>query len=413
MSGGGGLESHPRLTDGVLYRSCGNNVTMKKARDILLTIAPEDFKTSLSTCFNYTENYRANSHQALQHHAGQKVNAQISLCAPPRTGVQQFLVNLHWSTANVNLILDEAHENRENTFVDSKDAKSIVCANIATVQKPGKSWTRRKYLDHDWDQSRTFAVTPMTHLILQTEKLTEMKSETRVMKTKRTGSAVTLLNISFFESESAFRSLNEIFLMIIDPKTSEYFRNPVTGKFKKDFVFVVDNGPSSAPGNILVKMCLMRIFHVLNLNCLCQVSYAEYHSKRNPVERVHAEENKELSRHGPFEIDTLLIKPGSQKHRDVMETMLQEVSQCIQTGQFNGENIMTLRGATENANVFNDESELKAYLSLNEDVRETFDGSYSVSNNSTTELLDIIWKIDTKFTRKYADDFNEINEREK
>ena len=37
------------------------------------------------------------------------------------------------------------------------------------VQKPGKSWKKITAPDHDWDQSRTYAVTPMTHLFLQTK----------------------------------------------------------------------------------------------------------------------------------------------------------------------------------------------------------------------------------------------------
>ena len=56
--------------------------------------------------YNYTENYRKSSRQAKQHHFGQQgVNAQISLKKPPCTGVQQFVINLDWSTANVNLIV--------------------------------------------------------------------------------------------------------------------------------------------------------------------------------------------------------------------------------------------------------------------------------------------------------------------
>ena len=34
------------------------------------------------------------------------MNAQTSLRRPPNTGVQHLVVNLHWSTANVNHIID-------------------------------------------------------------------------------------------------------------------------------------------------------------------------------------------------------------------------------------------------------------------------------------------------------------------
>ena len=53
--GGGGLEAHPRLTTGTLYRASGSATTMKRAREILLSYAPDGFKISLSSCYNYTE----------------------------------------------------------------------------------------------------------------------------------------------------------------------------------------------------------------------------------------------------------------------------------------------------------------------------------------------------------------------
>ncbi|XP_060592863.1 uncharacterized protein LOC132747483 [Ruditapes philippinarum] len=340
----GGLESHPRLTDGILYRSCDNSKTMKQAREIIMAVAPEGFQISLSSCYNYTENYRSNSHQAIQHHAGKNINAKIALNAPQRTGVPQLVVNLHWSSANANIILDMAYERQDSTFVDSKDAKAIVCANVAPVQKPGRTWKKRVYLDHDWDQSKTFAITPMTHLILQTEKQVQITSGGTVIRTKRTGRGISILNLSYFEPETAFKTLNEIFIMMIHPETSHFFRNPDSGEFKKDFVFVVDNGPSTAPNNLIVKMCLLRLFHFLKLRSLCQVSYAEYNSKRNPVERVHAEENKALSRHGPFKVETKFIKVGSNDHKIVMENMLHEVSSCLRSGTFNNESLITVRG---------------------------------------------------------------------
>ena len=95
---GGGLESHPRLTDTVLYRASDNNTIMKNARETILALAPEGFDISLSSCFNYTQNYREGTYQAKRHHSGKGVNACISLHKPPRTGVEQFVINLHWST---------------------------------------------------------------------------------------------------------------------------------------------------------------------------------------------------------------------------------------------------------------------------------------------------------------------------
>ena len=42
----------------------------------------------------------------------------------------------------------------------------------------------------------------------------------------------------------------------------------------------------------LVQMCLARLLKFLKLDKACQTSFAEYHSKRNFVERAHAEENR-------------------------------------------------------------------------------------------------------------------------
>ena len=62
--GGGGLEAHPHLTTGTLYRGVVSVTTMQQAREVLLSIAQEGFSISLSACYNYTENYRQGSVQA-------------------------------------------------------------------------------------------------------------------------------------------------------------------------------------------------------------------------------------------------------------------------------------------------------------------------------------------------------------
>ena len=231
--GGGGLEAHPRLTTGTLYRASDNVTTMKRAREILLSLAPEGFTISLSSCFNYTENFRQNSRQAKQHHSGRGVNASLSLKKPPRTGVEQLVINLHWSTANVNLLIDSAHDKPECVTI-SKDAKAIVSCDIAPVQRPGPSWKRRLVLpDHTWDQSRINAITPMTFLFVQTEirrtpastveHLDLQMSSTTTLHLTRTGQGVTLLNLSFYEPETTFRSLNEILFLLTFPALDCFF----------------------------------------------------------------------------------------------------------------------------------------------------------------------------------------------
>lgn len=162
-------------------------------------------------------------------------------------------MNLHWSTQNVNLTLDLAHAMPNDMLVDSKDAKAKIHADVSPVQKPVKTWRKITLPDHDWNRSSQAAVTPMSHLLMETELVLEEKSEQRLWySVRRTGKAVTLLNLSYFEPETVYRALNEIFLLLRNPELDHLFRNPDTGKLKEHFTFIVDNGPSEAPSSPLI-----------------------------------------------------------------------------------------------------------------------------------------------------------------
>ena len=67
---------------------------------------------------------------------------------------------------------------------------------------------------------------------------------------------------------------------------------------------------------------------LLNLTKIIQTSFAEYHSKRNFVERVHSEENRVLSSHGPFNSKPIHqnAKPGTDEHIENMEAVAEEAS---------------------------------------------------------------------------------------
>ena len=332
---GGGLESHPRLTDTVLYRAADSNTIMKHARETILALAPERFNICLSSCFNYTQNYREGTYQAKRHHSGKGVNACLSLHKPPRTGVEQFVINLHWSTHNVNLTMDYAHLQSHNVMIDSKDAKAKINADVSPVQKPGKTWRKITLPDHDWNRTVHNSVTPMSHLFMETDlSVAESEKEDHHFSVRRTGTAATLLNLSYFEPETVQRVFNEIFLLLANPALDNFFRNPDTGKLKEHFVFIVDNGPSEAPSNPLVRMWLVRLARILQLKSITQKSFAEFHSKRNPVERVHAVHNDALSNemfsskavHQDYQI-------GDEKHLKNMEHMAQEVKTCLSRTQ--------------------------------------------------------------------------------
>ena len=160
--GGGGLESHSKLENDTLYCAADNKTNMADARLALMSLAPEDFSISLSCCYNYTQNFLKGTHEARRHHEGLGINACVSLHKAPDTApIKDSVVNIHWSSANVNAILDEADESPSETFVDSYDTKQVVRPND---KHNNKTWRRCEYQDHTYDQSRNNAITPMSHL---------------------------------------------------------------------------------------------------------------------------------------------------------------------------------------------------------------------------------------------------------
>ena len=51
--------------------------------------------------------------------------------------VSQQVVNLHWTTKVINLLLEKAERKAGDNMVDSHDAKSIICTDIHPVQNLG------------------------------------------------------------------------------------------------------------------------------------------------------------------------------------------------------------------------------------------------------------------------------------
>lgn len=278
---GGGIESHPRLTTEIMFRSRDNNLYMWQAREILLKVAPPQFAISLSSCYNYTDPYRENTFSAKRHHSGRNVNAKVSLKCPPRDSVSHKVVNLHWSTKAINLLLEKAETRAGANMVESRDAKSIICADIQPVQNPGKSWKPISYEDHTFDQSRAKAVVPMTHLFMdlkcdEADKRSNSHGKQEMLIT-RTGKPVTLIYIGISEPETTFRAMDEMFYLLTLPSLDTIFRNPDTGTLKHFFSFIVDNGHGEDPDSALTQMCMVRILNLLKLININQRSFAEYH----------------------------------------------------------------------------------------------------------------------------------------
>ena len=408
------LESHPRLTTSTLYRPKDNVISMKEAREVILLLSPERFKISLSSCYNYTQNYRKGSRQAKQHHYGKPdVNADISLSMPSRSRVSKVVVNLHWSTSNVNNIVDSS----EASCIISKDAKCIIPSDIQPVQHPGRSWQPRSDLDHTWDQSRVNSVTPMTFLVLQTRmdtlpttNITTLSipvSESVSVRLTRTGQPITLLYLSFFEPQTTYKSLNELFLLLSLPCLDIFFRDSLTHQLKDEFIFVVDNGPSECPSSILVKMCLVRFMLYLNLKKVIQVSFAEYHSKRNFVERVHAAENRALSSYGPFKNNAVYntCTVGSTEHKSNMEHMAQEVRQCLLHASFGQRQLQCFRGVQKKDYVFDDEEKMDTFLSLTKENKKAFTNVYSPTKSYIVNDLQLFWGVKQDYVGNYYHDY--------
>ena len=199
----------------------------------------------------------------------------------------------------------------------------------------------------------------MTFLFLQTEVkqlpassvefLDLQMSNTTTLHLTRSGQGVTLLNLSFYEPETTFKCLNEVLFLLTLSALDCFFRDRTTGCLRREFTFVVDNGPNEQPSCSQVQMCLCLLLNLPNLTKITQILFAENHSKRNFVERVHAEENRVLSKHGPFDSKAIhhFAKPRTPEHVENLENVAEEVRNCIVQGSFGSKQLMCYRGVSQ------------------------------------------------------------------
>ena len=276
-----------------------------------------------------------------------------------------------------------AHENSGNVMVDSKDA---IQSDVCPVQKPGKTWKKIELPDHDWQRTTQTTVTPMTHLFIKTFSNLE---ENNVISITRSDMSATTLNVTFFEPHTVQRVFNELFLLLLKPSLDSVFRNPLTGRLKEHFVFVVDNGPAEAPSSPMVAIWLVRLARILQLKSVTQKSFAEYHSKRNPVERVHAVHNSALSNevfpsHGLHKNHEI----GDTRHYENMEFIAEKVMNCLKTTRFGGHACTILRGIGKDEVIpFNYDKVLISFLQKSEQKKDKDDLTYSpVEDSLWTEV---------------------------
>ena len=276
----------------------------------------------------------------------------------------------------------------------------------------GKSWLQRERPDHQFNQSRTNACTPMTHLFLETRTsdCVVASDNLTLMNVVRSGQPVTLINLSFFEPETIYRCFNELFLLLTIPALDHLFRNPSSGHLKKNWIFVVDNGPSEAPASSMIRMLLVRFVNFLGLDKAIQISFEKLNSKDNPAERPHASENFALSRHGPFTSAELFPNKnavtGSKEHRENMEEMAKEVIICLRMAKFGGHQFFSFRGIKDDEFIFKDEDLLRNFLRLSEQGKDECFHSYKAEDCQLFFKIQEIWNLTEYFEGTYIEDYN-------
>ena len=204
----------------------------------------------------------------------------------------------------------------------------------------------------------------------------------------RSGQGVTLLYLSFFEPDTTFKCMNENLYLFTLPALKQHFEGCATGHIEKELVFVVDNGPQEKPSNPLVQMCMVRILQVLKLHKITQVSFAEYHSKRNFVERVHVEENRVLSKHGPF--ISCKVHPSPT------------------VGSSEGRRKLVCKREIKDDFLLDDEQQLTTFLSISEGKKEE---CTNTSYKLKTGALSLALNVDEEYTGDYLQDYKLISNK--
>ena len=158
-------------------------------------------------------------------------------------------------------------------------------------------------------------------------------------------------------------------------------------------------------------MCMARLMGLLKLHKISQLSFAEYHSKRNFVERVHSEENRVLSKHGPFSSHAIHqhAEVGSSAHKENMEHMASEVCKCISTGRFGGKPLKCYRGIEAKDFLFDDKDHLSTFLNLSEECKGEFSETYKARSCELLTQLHVAWNVDLHFEGTYQNDYQLIN----
>ena len=189
---------------------------------------------------------------------------------PPRISVEQFSVNLHWSSSNVNNII--AFKSTETRLKRCK----IYCMywrNFTSKASKNMEKTLRCFV-------RPRVELQLYQCSYANDSFVFRKKSTGTQRVC-TGKGVVLMNFSNFERSSSFCSLKEFLKLTIQVNLHLIFKNRHTGTCKQEIVFLVDNDPAESPSSVLVQLLLVRLRKVLRLKSLTQVSFSKYHSRYN------------------------------------------------------------------------------------------------------------------------------------
>lgn len=157
------------------------------------------------------------------------------------------------------------------------------------------------------------------------------------------------------------------------------------------------------PRSSLVQMLLVHLRRYLRLEKITQVSFAEYHSKRNPVEHVHTVEEKELAKHGPF--TRVTSAPNTVEHKQAMERMAEEVRGVFGRGRFGGQLLLSVRGVKNGDFIFDDEDIMHTFLALTEQRKLECSLQYKSKSNAISKELCVLWDLSDNFQGDYPEDY--------
>ena len=119
---------------------------------------------------------------------------------------------------------------------------------------------------------------------------------------------------------------------------------------------------------------------------------------------MHASEERELAKHGPFA--RVREEPNTAEHKQAMEEMAEQVREVFSHAKLGGEPILCVRGQIGRENfIFDDEEEMHNFLALTEQRKLEGPLVYKTRQNALSAELSNVWGVDDAFEAEYAEDY--------